>query len=404
MTDVNFAWLLRLRTGLLAFQLGTVLVVEHVLQAALPLASLVGLLVAAGASNLGLALLVRRGVGFGERAMFCVMACDVALLTALLYLSGGPSNPFSFFYLVHLALGALLLGERATWALVALSLVGSALLFSGHRPLELPAATHDEMMSLHLRGMWVALGAAAAFIVYFLFRIRRALEAARREVEKQEQLASLATLAAGAAHELSTPLSTIKLVAGELAAQLAEGEVRKDVLLIATEVNRCRAILDRMGAELGQSAGEAFEIVAVTQLLETATRELAVQPRLEIESEAAPLRLRIPLRALGLALQGLVRNAQDASGGAPVTLGAAPGRLGSRSIVRVVVSDQGEGMSPEVLARVGEPFFTTKPPGRGLGLGVFLARSLVERIGGRLEIVSQVGTGTRVTVELACEV
>src|SRR4029079_10488746 len=114
-----------------------------------------------------------------------------------------------------------------TWALAALALLGSAVLFLWHRPLE-DAISHAAYMNLHLRGMWVAFGVAAGFIVYFLLRVRRALEAreselaeSRRAATRQERLASLATLAAGAAHELSTPLATIAVVMKELEHQVA---------------------------------------------------------------------------------------------------------------------------------------------------------------------------------------
>ena len=114
-----------------------------------------------------------------------------------------------------------------TWALVVLSLACSAFLFATHQPL--PLGDHARHMSLHLRGMWVAFGVAASFIVYFLLRVRRALErhereldAARAAAQRQERLASLATLAAGAAHELLTPLSTIAVIAGDLQRDLAQ--------------------------------------------------------------------------------------------------------------------------------------------------------------------------------------
>src|SRR5690606_36216657 len=136
--------------------------------------------------------------------------------------------------------------------------------------------SHHEHMHTHLRGMWVALGVAAGFIVYFLMRVTRAL--AQREEElararhlaaRQEKLASLATLAAGAAHELSTPLSTIATVARELERHLQDGsaEQREDVGLIRSQVERCRAILWQMSAEAGESAGEGLSRVTAGELL-----------------------------------------------------------------------------------------------------------------------------------------
>ena len=155
------------------------------------------------------------------------MALDVLLFSGLLYLTGGPNNPFSFLYLIPIALASITMRAAWTWMLVGLSLACSAFLFATHQPLAL--GDHSRHMSLHLRGMWVAFGVAASFIVYFLLRVRRALERHERELDaaraggaRQERLASLATLAAGAAHELLTPLSTIAVIAGDLQRDVAQ--------------------------------------------------------------------------------------------------------------------------------------------------------------------------------------
>ena len=133
-------------------------------------------------------------------------------------------------------------------------------------------------MAMHLQGMWVAFGVASAFIVYFLLRVRRAL--ARRDEElaasrnlaaRQERLASLATLAAGAAHELATPLSTIAVVAKDLerdvGALAAGADALEDVRLMRREVERCRRILERMRVDAGESAGERFARVSARELV-----------------------------------------------------------------------------------------------------------------------------------------
>src|SRR5262249_34698668 len=153
-------------------------------------------------------------------------------------------------------LSAIVLAPRRTWALVALSLVCFGALFALH------TATPSEEMSshlghdqLHLRGMWVAFGVAATFIVYFVRRVTRALAEREAELTRQrtrgEKLASLATLAAGAAHELATPLSTIAVVAKELerdvsARSPADQPLVEDARLIRDQVERCRAILLQM--------------------------------------------------------------------------------------------------------------------------------------------------------------
>src|SRR6185436_6149622 len=150
-----------------------------------------------------------------------VMMLDVLLFSGLLYLTGGPLNPFSFLYLIPIALASITMRPAWTWALVMLSLACSAFLFATHEPLQL--GDHARHMSLHLRGMWVAFGVAASFIVYFLLRVRRALERHERELDAARAAAprlgrpaSPATLAAGAAPALLTPLSMTAVIASDV--------------------------------------------------------------------------------------------------------------------------------------------------------------------------------------------
>jgi two-component system sensor histidine kinase RegB len=266
--------------------------------------------------------------------------------------------------------------------------------------------------------MWVAFGVAAAFIVYFLLRVRRALElreaelyAARARAAREERLVSLATLAAGAAHELATPLSTIAVVAKDLERDVAGtgGDPRavEDVRLVRSQVERCRDILARMRADAGDAGGEAFAPITVSELM----HEIAAGPKAkgvapadangtvvaDLPAGLAGARLTVPRRALVQAARVLLENAHQASPpGAEVVIGIA--REGA--FVRLQVRDRGGGIAPGVLARIGEPFFTTKPAGQGMGLGVFLARSIAERLGGGLSFDSSPGRGTTATLSL----
>ncbi|MEW5848153.1 MAG: ATP-binding protein [Myxococcota bacterium] len=402
---INLSWLIRLRWCALLGQLLTILVVDRLMEVRLPLAPLLGLLGVGALTNVGAVVRVRGGRMVREWELAVLMGVDILVLTGLLYFTGGPFNPFSFMYLVHIALAAVVLGARWTWALMLVSLVCSGVLFVDHRELALAEAGHGEHMKLHLRGMWVAFGVAGAFIVHFLLRVTRALSAREAELEatrvatmRAGRLASLGTLAAGAAHELATPLSTIAVVARELERQLHGGAV-EDVRLMRGEVDRCRAILDQMAAGAGQQAGEGLVQVALEELIEASLADLCGRPRVRVELEPAArgIRLCLPRRALAQALRRVVRNALEASPpGAEVVLGARAATGG----VLVQVRDSGPGMPPEVLARVGEPFFTTKAPGRGMGLGLFLTRALLERLGGSFTLESAPGRGTVATLKL----
>jgi two-component system sensor histidine kinase RegB len=270
--------------------------------------------------------------------------------------------------------------------------------------------SHDEHMRIHLIGMWVAFGVAAAFIVYFLLRVTRALAARDAELDlaralaaKQERLASLATLAAGTAHELATPLSTIALVARELDRELSDPTLyeaaRADAKLIRAEVQRCRAILDQMSVRGGEFAPESVGLVDLSRVVDDALAQLAKTPpiRVDLGPDGRGLELQAPPKALSLTLQNLLKNAQEASKeGEEVVISAT---LAS-SRVWIEVRDRGVGMPKEVLDRIGEPFFTTKAPGNGMGLGVFVSRAMVERLGGRLSVTSEPSRGTCVTIDL----
>jgi two-component system sensor histidine kinase RegB len=407
---INLSWLVKLRWAAMIGQLVTIGVVYGAMGIALRVAPLLALMSLSFATNVVALAWARRQGAVARWAVPGLMIFDTLLLTALLHLTGGPFNPFSFLYLVQIALAAVVLPARLTWTLVLLSLACSGSLFLDYEELPLGKMSHGEHMRIHLVGMWVAFGVAAGFIVHFLLRITRAL--ARRDEElhharglvaRQEKLASLATLAAGTAHELATPLSTIALVARELDRELSDPTAieaaRGDARLIREQVQRCRTILDNMSAQGGEFAGEGRARLVLSTIVGEALADLGGTPpiRVDLGAVADGCTVDAPPRALALTLQNLLKNAQDAStNGQEVLLSATI--AGSR--VRIEVRDRGVGMSREVLERVGEPFFTTKPPGRGMGLGLFVSRAMLERLGGELKVTSAPAEGTCVTVDL----
>jgi two-component system, sensor histidine kinase RegB len=234
-----------------------------------------------------------------------VMGLDVLLLTGLLSFSGGSFNPFSCLYLVHIALAAVVLSPRLTWILAAWSLGCFALLFV--IPAWLPGsggAPHAEHMRLHLEGMWAAFGVAAGFIVYFVQRVTRALAdreaelvAARNLTARNQRFGALATLAAGAAHELATPLSTIAVVAKEIERQLqrrpSSAETVADARLIREQVTRCQAILAQLAADAGQGTGAAIVPIALADLVDLAASPPARWRQIFCFSEARTLPLEV---------------------------------------------------------------------------------------------------------------
>jgi two-component system sensor histidine kinase RegB len=402
---INLTWLIRLRWGAFVGQGLLVVVVDSSMGIALPTVPLLVIIGAGLATNGALALWQPSASRVGDAVLSGVMLLDALLLTAVLYLSGGPFNPFSTLYLVNVALAAVLLPARWAWGLLIASLIAFGSLFLLQQlpaPGGLPSPGHAELMRLHVEGMWVAFALAAGFIVYFVQRVRRALAAREEELarardlaSRQEKVAALATLAAGAAHELATPLSTIAVVAKEVEEALATGpqEVRSDLQLVRNQVERCRLILQRMAAGAGEAPGEALVRVPVLECVRAALEQIesTEQVVVEVGQDAEGCAVSAPRRALAGVLAGLVRNALQASPAAlPVRIHLV--REGERCWVEV--RDQGRGMTPEELRHAGEPFFTTKPPGAGMGLGLFLTRTLVEHLGGQLILESAVGAGT----------
>ncbi|ABC81379.1 periplasmic sensor signal transduction histidine kinase [Anaeromyxobacter dehalogenans 2CP-C] len=410
---LNLSWLVQLHWWAILGQATIVVGAQSWTHFGLPMGTLVAVMVLEVIGNIVLGAWARRAE-VTDRDIALVMLIDAVVLTVLLDLTGGASNPFSTLYLVNVALAAVLLPSAWSWLLMAASLTGFASLFvhehfagvSHHIRTHMD---HAQTMAAHLRGMWVAFALAAVFVVFFVQRVTRALaaregelQAARSQALRREKLASLATLAAGAAHELSTPLSTIAVVAKELQRAIpadASSELHDDLQLVRDQVARCREILDRMAAHAGENVGEPFAQMRARDWVDAALDGFRWPQRVEvrIDPSAQAAALVGPQRGLAEALRGLLKNAVQASPpDAQVTLlvTAPPGRI------QVTVRDRGRGMTPDVLSRVGEPFFTTKVPGEGMGLGLFLTRALAEQLGGEFNITSTPGDGTEARIEL----
>jgi two-component system sensor histidine kinase RegB len=401
---VNFAWLARLRFGAVLGQAGVILGVHFGMAVELPLTALSAVIALELTLN-GWALWhLRSERVVRERHVALAVGADLLLFSALLYFSGGPSNPFSFLYLIHIALAAIVLPQRTSFGLVGLALACSLGLFFGHVPLPHDHSLHHGF-GWHQRGMWVAFGIAACFIVYFIQRVLRELSmiegelrASRERAARGERVTALAMLSTGAAHELSSPLSTIAVASRELLRRLPEEatSAREDLELIRAQVERCRTIIDQLSTDAGQPAAGVFGRLQAQEIVEQAL--VGFEPsRIELSGVADGASVNGPLRPLAQALRNLLSNALDAGGPHDVvelSIGAASGELWFE------VSDRGSGMPADVLARATEPFFTTKPRGRGMGLGLFLAESVADQLGGRLVLDSRPGRGTRARLVL----
>jgi two-component system, sensor histidine kinase RegB len=401
---IVLAALTRLRWMAVIGQLGATGLAMLLLRLRLPVAPIAIVVLATAISNVLLMYLpaLTKPPGWLMRA---VLLFDVLLLTVLLYLTGGPGNPFASLYVIHVAMAVIVLPAVWTWVVVAAVAACYGALLVHHIPLE-PSPPPWVLAA----GGWASLVLVSVLLAAFIGRIIRSvrqhefeLATIRERAARSEQLAALTTLAAGAAHELNTPLGTIAVVAKELerARNAAAGradDVLDDARLIRREVDRCQTILSRMRIDIGEDVSHR-SIVRLEELEAHLREGLGEEslPRVRIVRPPEIQSVQAPPRALEQALLVLLRNGLDASPpDRPVTLEVAR----SNARVRFVVRDRGSGMSEEMIRRAGEPFYTTKEPGRGMGLGLFLVRLVAQQCSATFSIDSKIGAGTTCVLEL----
>ena len=414
-------WFLQLRWVAVAGQLLTMAFVAWVMNIDLPQIGLLCLVSVTAVTNtlywLWLSMLHRRGVQMGDRlpshqVISALMLSDILVLTGMLYLSAGIANPFALFYFVNIAVAGAIVSQPWAWAVWATTVAGVFLLLVRSVPMEtlspaslMAASENAQVWTIPKVGFLVSFAACSGVITYFITILtgelrerERALQEAEDARLRNRQLEGLATLAAGAAHELASPLSTIAVVASELSRALEKQDApkasRQDVQLIRSELDQCRLILDRMTSAAGEAAGERLRNIRLDDMISETLLGLrqAAAVRISMDDNSAASTSDLPVQAVAQALRNLIQNAIDASPeNATVELSASA----EGDQWRVEVTDTGEGMSEEVLQRIGEPFFTTKEPGRGMGLGLYLTENVVRRLNGRIDYSSELGKGTK---------
>ncbi len=328
------------------------------------------------------------------------LVLDVAGLSLLLAVSGGAANPFTALYFVPLAL-ATYLSPRWTAGVAGAAITGFALL------LAVPAMPGSDAMGAHLRGMWVAFAAAGALVAVAMHRVAVHLSAQRerlgrleRERAEDRHAAALGSLAAGAAHELATPLGTIELLVADLDRMDAD-ERAGAVATIRAQVRRCRRIVDDMASpELVVTATreriEPFPVADLVAELSDLGPEGVVVVRTTPAAERA--RLALPRALVLRQIRELVTNALRAlpdpppAGSVEVTLDATDERIEAR------VADRGAGLTDEDLARAFDPFYSGHADKGGTGLGLFLLRAQMRRLGGGIRLSHRTGGGTLATL------
>lgn len=340
-----------------------------------------------------------------EIEAFGHVAFDILVLGWALYFTGGASNPFITLLLVPVALSAAALSGRTTAVVTALAAAVYGTLIFFNVPLsDMPM--HGEAFRLHLTGMTINFMVAVLLLAVFVGRMNASLNAQREAMRRlreralrDESILAIATQAADAAHQLNTPLSTLRTLLPELErGREDDSMLRDDVRVMTGEVERCRDILRGM-VEYGrqQLAGTTQETTLGDYVHDSADRFRLLRPEAELNTDVAPELRERPIAVqpgLAHALLNLLQNALDASlrnGSHAVTLAATidAGRI------EFVIGDRGDGLS--MSQTVSMPAVSSKPD--GLGIGLALARSTVERMHGELHAHSDAG-GTRVCVTL----
>ena len=398
--------LLLMRWFAVAGWLALVTAAHPLLAIELPLAPMLAIVALLAGFNLVTRLRLARGGAVADSELFAQFCVDITALTLLLFFSGGGANPLVSLYLPGIAIAAVVLPGRFVWCIVALGVAAYSLLVFYNIPL--PVADAERATRLHLAGMWLIFVASAALIAWFVARMAAAirsrdleLAAAREEALRNERVIALGSLAAGAAHELGTPLATIAILAGELGRNAELGaETREDLALLREQVEHCKGIITSLAARAGQSRAEGGGAIALDRWLEQVIarwRQLRPHAKAKVSLHGtAPAPRVVGEATLEQALLSLFNNAADAgSGEVDIEAEWGAGRL------RLEVRDRGPGFDEKVLLAAGRAFVTTRAEGTGIGL--FLAHAAVERFGGRIVLASRAGGGAVTRVELPLE-
>ena len=403
----NMMLLIQLRWIAVIGQVVTVAVVRLGFGIALPLGPMAAVLAALVLLNLGSAYWFGRRDEASSHDLLIVLILDVMALSVQLWLSGGATNPFASLYLIQVTLAAVLLDAASTWLVVAFTCASFAALALSYRPLVLPPGHQGDMFQLHIAGMLVCFLLDAALLVVFVTRITRNLNerdarlaALKQHAAEEDHIVRMGLLAAGAAHELGTPLASISVILGDwhhMPVIAGNPELAQELEEMQAAIQRCKAILTGILLASGEARGEAPSVTSVNDFIDAIAEEwragragavLAYENRfgadLAIVSDSA----------LKQIVFNVLDNALEAS---PDWVRLAAARDGETLVL--AVADRGPGFDPAMLARLGKPYQSSK--GRlGGGLGLFLVVNVVRKLGGAVRAENRAGGGAVVSLHL----
>ncbi|MEA2979720.1 MAG: two-component system, sensor histidine kinase RegB [Alphaproteobacteria bacterium] len=392
--NVRLDTLLRLRWLAIIGQTIAVLVVYYAVEFPLPIWACLAVIALSAWLNVALRVRFSLTQRLEPQRAAWLLAFDIAELAVLLFLTGGLENPFAFLFLAPVLLSATALPPRITILLGIFAVVCATVLVFAHYPLPWDADDPLELPWIYLLGVWLSILLAIGFIGVYAWQITEesrqiaeALAATELVLAREQHLSQLDGLAAAAAHELGTPLSTISVVVKELERGLeANSPHLDDVRLLREQAQRCRDILAKL-TEL--STGEPFDRIPLPALIEEVVaphRNFGIAIDVALQQDPAPMGARNPAILYGLG--NLLENAVDfAQSRVEITADW------SDEDVAVTISDDGPGFAPAVMARIGEPYVRSSKRRRmnagsettGLGLGFFIAKTLLERSGATVD-------------------
>jgi two-component system sensor histidine kinase RegB len=393
--NVRLQTLLRLRWLAIIGQTTAVLVVYYAIEFPLPIWSCLAVIAMSAWLNVALRMRFSLTQRLEPEGAAWLLAFDIAELAVLLFLTGGLENPFAFLFLAPVLLSATALPPRITVFLGIFAVLCATVLVFAHYPLPWDADDPLELPWIYLIGVWFSILLAIGFISVYAWQITEesrqiaeALAATELVLAREQHLSQLDGLAAAAAHELGTPLSTISVVVNELERALEPGSPHlDDVRLLREQAQRCRTILAKL-TEL--STGEPFDRLPLSALIEEVVAPhrnfgIAIDVALARDPHP-PMGARNPAILYGLG--NILENAVDfAQGRVEITADW------TEEDIAVTISDDGPGFAPEIMDRLGEPYVRSSKRRRmnagsetvGLGLGFFIAKTLLERSGASVD-------------------
>lgn len=385
------AWLVRLRWVAIVAQLVTLSFSLGVIdQATLVVPLLVGAVGVLVVTNLTSIRTLHNREQIEEETLLGQLTVDVAVLTGFFFATGGPYNPFVMLYVVHVAMASVILRRPYAIAIVVMVVLANLALHAWHLPL------HPERHSLPSAvlmafGQAIALAVTAASVGAFVMgtastlrRQKHRLLTARERAARTDRLRAVGTLAAGAAHELNTPLSTIGLRLRRVRRRHSDDDTERDLDVMQRQLDRCTQIVQQLLVGAGDPSATGLERVSLHELVQHTLHLWGKSTTLEVQLAPAPeppIEVDLPKIAFSQAFINLLENARQAQEAQDVFVPLQVEVHARPDGGEIVLSDAGAGLPPEA-DRVGEPFFTTKP--NGTGLGVFVARAVAEGAGGGL--------------------